>query len=125
MAMMRKMALMKAMSEEDRPQEAFETSEKKETYSAPSADPGDAFRNFRKKQQFKKQMLKQGKGKYAAPVRYKIRQGLGKMKDKVEDVTKKIKEGFQRNQAEINASGKTRANSSVDLCKPGDGKCQQ
>lgn len=125
MGMMRKMALMKAMSEEDRPQEAFETSEKKETYSAPSADPGDGIKAFRKKQQFKKTMLKQGKGKYAAPVRYKLRQAIGSIKDKVEDVAKNVKEGFQRNEAEKDASGKRPGrNSSVGVCTAG-GKCQQ
>lgn len=124
MAMMRKMALMKAMSEEDRPQEAFETSEKKETYSAPSADPGDGFRAFRKKQQFKKQMLKQGKGKYAAPVRYKLRQAIGKITDKVEDVTKGVKDAISMKRAKEDASGPTSRNRSVNVCTSG-GKCQQ
>lgn len=90
-----------------------------------SAGPGDGIKKMIKNEKRKKMLLDQGQGKYAAPVRYKIRQTSKKVKDKVEDITKKIKEGFQRNQAEINASGKTRANSSVGLCKPGDGKCQQ
>jgi len=87
--------------------------------------PGDGIRRFIKNEKFKTQMLKQGKGKYATPVRYAIRKGLGNIKDKVEDISKNVKEGFQRNQAEKDASGKRPGrNSSVGVCTAG-GKCQQ
>lgn len=95
------------------------------TSNMESKDPGNGIRKFIKNEKRKKMLLDKGEGKYAAPVRYALRKTKENIKDKFEDVTKKIKEGFQRNQAEINASGKTRANSSVGLCKPGDGKCQQ
>lgn len=90
-----------------------------------AAGPGDGIRKFIKNEKRKKMLLDKGEGKYAAPVRYALRQTKKNIKDKFEDVTKKIKEGFQRNQAEKDASGKRPGrNSSVGVCTAG-GKCQQ
>jgi len=93
--------------------------------SSEYADPGDGIRAFRKKQQFKRRMLDQGRGKYVAPVRYRVRRTLKNIGDKIEDVTENLKSGFQRNEAEKDASGKRPGrNSAVNVCTSG-GKCQQ
>lgn len=121
MGMMRKMALMKAMSsEEDMPQEAYETSEKKETYSMPN---DGSIEDWRKNQKRKKMLLDKGQGKYAAPMRYALRQGTKKVKEKIKDVVSDIKETGSRIRTKKDAAGPTSRNKSVQVCTSG-GKCQ-
>lgn len=89
-----------------------------------SAGPGDGIKKMIKNEKRKKMLLDQGQGKYAAPVRYALRQAKKNIKNKFEDVTKGVKDAISMKRAKEDASGPTSRNRSVNVCTSG-GKCQQ
>jgi hypothetical protein len=93
------------------------------TSNMEAKDPGDGIRKFIKNEKRKKMLLDKGEGKYAAPVRYAIRQTKKNIKDKFEDVTKGVKDAISMRRAKEDASGPTSRNRSVGVCTAG-GKCQ-
>jgi hypothetical protein len=91
--------------------------------SSAQEGPGDMIREMRNNMKRKKAVLDSGGGKYAAPVRYAIRQGVKKIGDKLEDVGGKFKNALAMKRAKEDASGPTARNKSVGVCTAG-GKCQ-
>jgi hypothetical protein len=80
-------------------------------------------KEFIANQKRKKMILNQGGGEYAAPVRYKIRQGTKEFKAKIKDVVGDVKDALAMGRAKQDASGPTSRNKSVGVCTAG-GKCQ-
>ncbi len=89
-----------------------------------SSDPGDGIKTFFKNQKRKKMLLDQGQGKYAAPLRYAVRQTTKNVKNKIKDFISDVKSIGDARQAKLDAGGKRPGrNSSVGVCDKG-GKCQ-
>jgi hypothetical protein len=101
------------------------------TMGSASAASDGGIKKMVQKQKIKRAYKKQMKGEQSykfSPVKRvvsNVKEKLENVGDKISQASLNMKANKGRRQSMKDASGKTSRNSSVGLCKPGGGKCQQ